>query len=118
MEVLVAVAILGLAAALSTAAIGPRIEAARFHAQANDALESMRHLRTQALLERRTIVFDPSLDAHRSMIGLPADIRAGGDVLTFFQTGLCSGGRIWIVGQEGRRRDIVFQPPHCVYEGG
>lgn len=115
LEILVAMAIMGLLLAVAAPALGRHLEALSFDREADRVLRDVRALRLRALMERREIVFDP--ETPETHLGpLPERLRLSGDKIVFLSTGACIGGDLTVEAINGRRRDIALTPPRCARE--
>ncbi len=120
LEILIVLAIMGVMMSLIAPRMVSSIESARFSRTVNLAAQQVSQLRAQAILEKRPIIFAPSggdvvnVNALTlTHLELPEGWQAFGDNIAIASTGLCEGGRVTFVNQNGQSAAFNFEAPHC-----
>ena len=118
-EILVTLAILGLAIAVTAPTIGGIYDAVRFRSTAETIASSVSSMKIDAAISNRPLVFPrdygaPSPAAHiAAHEPIPEGWRLGGDEIAFLPAGVCSGGMIEIADDSGRIARYRLSPPSC-----
>ncbi len=116
-ELLVAMAIMGVALAVISPSIFRNLDAVRFSTAHDALLREIRALRVRALLEKRVYAFPPEgEDPFFQLENTPPEgwtASVDGDPIYFLETGICLGGTITVTNGKGRFRRTVFAAPDC-----
>lgn len=115
LEMLAALAILGMVVAVAAPSLVRTLEAASFASEAELIARDIEAMRTKALLERRRFVFPGEGEtAYEELSAPPPEGWAieGGPVV-FLDTGVCLGGVLAVTDGKGRRREIELAAPDC-----
>ena len=120
-EVIVVLAILGLALSVAYANLRPQVESMRFRATSSDILNALISYRVAAVTRREQIVFEDveggdngtQFGAPPFDMDLPAGWRVEGGPIVFLSSGACLGGSVTISGADGRQGQYQLSPPDC-----
>lgn len=119
LEILVTLAILGLAIAVAAPTVGGVYDAVRFRAAAGDIASSAASMRVDAAISGRPVAFPRDYSAATPAARLaertpvPEGWRLSGDEIIFLPSGVCLGGVIEIADEVGRRARYRLEPPSC-----
>jgi prepilin-type N-terminal cleavage/methylation domain-containing protein len=115
LEMLAALAIMGMVIAVAAPALVRTIETAAFASQSDRIAREIEGLRAKALLERRRFVFPGTGAAPLEELSapLPDGWTIEGEPVVFLDTGVCLGGALTISDGKGRSRVLTLEAPDC-----
>lgn len=115
LELLAALAIMGLVVAVAAPSLSRTIESAAFVSKADLLAREIEGLRAKALLERRRFVFPNTGSApfEELSASIPEGWTIEGGPVVFLEAGVCLGGVLTISDGKGRRRELNLIAPDC-----